>query len=1753
MLDYSNKLVERGINLRKTGILLTIIAMLASSIMVPDSKTDALEPTPDVIGKLPPLGSYLGPTFLHFDGPRIFVSEDVAKRVQGLYPRNDYTLGVYGQHNGQLASPSGVTTYKGISYICDQYSNKILMYDREAKYLGEFKVYDTSKKQLLNQPRGIAQYQGKLFIANAGGSNIIVSDNEGRFIDVWPKSTGDEILVEPTGITVSADKIFVTDPTSDKIFVYDLAGKFVATIKSAHYWAVYGGENKIAATDPQRDHVYVYNASDFSLIGEFGETGSKPGQLSKPMGVAIFEDKIYVSSYNNNRIDIFDQTGKHLGIHGLESKDAAGSMGYPTDIAVSGEDVFIADSARNKILAYKKNGSFVREFGQFGSGDGDLDTPSGIAISDDNIYIADTGNSCIKVFSRDGSYIKTIGSFGAGEGKFNKPSDLSVVKPAGKLFICDTGNNLIQEFTLDGEFIRQIGGYGSNPGKFNNPTGIAADGTRLIVADSVNCRIQEFQVADLTYQRSYGAKGRGTDKLFYPTKCVFDESGKIYVSDTYNHRIQIFDSKTEFSYVYGLNGGPKNTNYMTPAVCPEEDINPQAIGWFNFPQGIAIDDFGCFVADTLNHRIQYVEFQSIFTTRPFVISPSHVDFGVVGNGQDAVQKLAIKNLSGGSISGIVEIPEKDRDWLKTHNVSFSGDAAPIELYVNAQATAGAYETDVTIITNKDRSDINTKIHVKATIGENFGYTIDMDPFINVESSDRIDIPLKITNQNNYIGNVALEVLQPPPNTYGQFSNRLLNLSKQNDSVLTIKSSKAIGKGIYKVQVKAISPQIKYETIRDITIFVNRNKSFENRTVLIETFTAKWCINCPYAHRAAERLLEERGEIVNVPLMYYVESRDDNAEPYLYYLPADNRYAWYGKSGLPTSYFDGQNSLVGGDNDVERKKPPKDKLPCDRFSGTSFTYNRYGSEVTTQIQSPSPLSMFVESTTNDGFIDVDLTIETLAQIDSKNLFLYVVLTEDNLFDPGVNGDEYHNLVVREMYTSEKGEPINLVTGSTFKKSMHLRIPSYVNENNARLVVWVQRNTSKEVLQTSAVRLNYQGIKNSIIARPETNQLQVEIDKESSVRYFITNSGTRTEKITLKPRLSTPDWEWYLRENGKELPKAQSVITLEPMGSTTITLIVKPPKGFAEGSRVDFNLGTFTNPINGFDNTVQMFSIPKLPPDFAFAPSENRIDITRRMTKIINVPIKQINEFDGVVTLSNCTTNPSLMVEINPVSGIPPFEATLTVKGGEELNFGNHKICILATGITTNGETLEHKLELPVNILQSTVVLEANPRKVISCSENQSCHSTNVDVKINSPIEVSECKFSVRYDPTVLTTSHRNLGSFFGPDATIDFIDRSSEGLITVHIKGKLSKGDGLLCSIMMRGVKGVSKAGSQIEVCDVYMYDSQGRSVLTNIGCTAEKVDIISQIAPPVLTCDAKEGDVLDQEMLVLKGNCKVTDPDYHVTLTINGRPVVVKADGSWEYIVKLREGKNTFVLIARDETGGSTGLKFNITRDSTPPEIGVTNIKDNGHTRNPFFELEGWVDEKVQLTINDEPVEQDQYKEFRKALKLVKGPNTITIKAVDQLGKTVEKTITIWLDSKTVLNLWLGQAKYTVDGKEFKLATAPTSSSPPLPKEFAGNTFMPIREVAEALGATIAWDAAEKKVTITQSFENKSRVIELWIGKKKAMIDQAEVRIDEKNKLYPVIIASKTLLPLRFVATALGAKVEYVAAEKKIVLTYPTD
>ncbi len=81
-----------------------------------------------------------------------------------------------------------------------------------------------------------------------------------------------------------------------------------------------------------------------------------------------------------------------------------------------------------------------------------------------------------------------------------------------------------------------------------------------------------------------------------------------------------------------------------------------------------------------------------------------------------------------------------------------------------------------------------------------------------------------------------------------------------------------------------------------------------------------------------------------------------------------------------------------------------------------------------------------------------------------------------------------------------------------------------------------------------------------------------------------------------------------------------------------------------------------------------------------------------------------------------------------------------------------------------------------------------------------------------------------------------------------------------------------------------------------------------------------------------------------------------------------------------------------------------------------------------------------------------------------------------------------------------------------------------------GRTMVPFRAIAEVLGATVEWDSASNKVTISGS-----KKVELIIGSTRAMVDGNEVTLDNPA----AVVGGRTMVPLRFIGEALGAEVSY--------------
>jgi predicted membrane-bound mannosyltransferase/DNA-binding beta-propeller fold protein YncE len=182
-----------------------------------------------------------------------------------------------------------------------------------------------------------------------------------------------------------------------------------------------------------------------------------------------------------------------------------------------------------------------------------LNAPRAIAAGLDNdIYVADSRNHRILHIGDDGSLLNEWGTFAdqqsgnAPAGTFNEPWGVAV-GPDGSVYVSDTWNHRVQKFTKDGKPITMWGQYGQplpdvpeSKSYFWGPRGIAVDSQgHVFVADTGNKRIVVFD-SDGNYITEFGTAGLDPGQFDEPVGVAVAEDGTVFVTDTWNQRIQSF-------------------------------------------------------------------------------------------------------------------------------------------------------------------------------------------------------------------------------------------------------------------------------------------------------------------------------------------------------------------------------------------------------------------------------------------------------------------------------------------------------------------------------------------------------------------------------------------------------------------------------------------------------------------------------------------------------------------------------------------------------------------------------------------------------------------------------------------------------------------------------------------------------------------------------------------------------------------------------------------------------------------------------------------------------------------------------------------------------------------------------------------------------------------------------------------------------------------------------------------------------------
>ena len=259
-------------------------------------------------------------------------------------------------------------------------------------------------------------------------------------------------------------------------------------------------------------------------------------------GIALdSQGNLFLAEFDDSRIYKYSTSGKLLAQWG-ELGSGPGQLEAPDKLAFDAQgNLYVTEvgsrstgeGQNNRVQKFSPTGMSLARWGTFGSGPGQFNSPVGVAVDrQGDIYVADIGNHRIQKLSSEGQPLTQWHTVGSGTGESTEIGYDLALDASGNVYVSEphpfsSGNDRVQKFSASGELLETLGGTGTAPGQFNQPTGLAVDSKGdVFVVDSANNRVEEFSPTG-----QYLAKWNGPDNTFsFVSKIALDGHGNMYVS-----------------------------------------------------------------------------------------------------------------------------------------------------------------------------------------------------------------------------------------------------------------------------------------------------------------------------------------------------------------------------------------------------------------------------------------------------------------------------------------------------------------------------------------------------------------------------------------------------------------------------------------------------------------------------------------------------------------------------------------------------------------------------------------------------------------------------------------------------------------------------------------------------------------------------------------------------------------------------------------------------------------------------------------------------------------------------------------------------------------------------------------------------------------------------------------------------------------------------------------------------------------------
>jgi sugar lactone lactonase YvrE len=214
---------------------------------------------------------------------------------------------------------------------------------------------------------------------------------------------------------------------------------------------------------------------------------------------------------------------------------------YVADQKVGAIFIFNTETREVEMIKNKEHAHFVRIVG--------------LAMDDnDRLFVSDPGLRHVLVFNSAHKAEDVIT-----EGMV-EPSMLALDRENRLLYVSDIDLDQVLVYDADSfKLKRKIGTTGKNheltsPGDLAKPTGLAVDAEgNLYVCDTLNNRIEVFD-ADGKFISTYGKNGDGPGYFARPKGIAIDGDGHIWVADGMQDRVQVFNPQWDLLITFGGHG-----------------------------------------------------------------------------------------------------------------------------------------------------------------------------------------------------------------------------------------------------------------------------------------------------------------------------------------------------------------------------------------------------------------------------------------------------------------------------------------------------------------------------------------------------------------------------------------------------------------------------------------------------------------------------------------------------------------------------------------------------------------------------------------------------------------------------------------------------------------------------------------------------------------------------------------------------------------------------------------------------------------------------------------------------------------------------------------------------------------------------------------------------------------------------------------------------------------------------------------------